>query len=68
MSAPQANGTQAPLYARLWRRLFGNGEANLGEALKACWMKAKAMMPDFPPKSATCCVICSASEMFASMM
>jgi len=34
MSAPQANGTQAPLYARLWRRLFGNGEANLRESIE----------------------------------
>ena len=34
MSAPQADGTQAPLYARLWRRLFGNGEANLRESIE----------------------------------
>ena len=25
---------QAPLYARLWRRLFGNGEANLRESIE----------------------------------
>ncbi|MGB0342714.1 MAG: hemolysin family protein [Parvibaculales bacterium] len=34
MSAPQNNSAQLPLYLRLWRHLFGNGETGLRESIE----------------------------------
>ena len=34
MSAPQNNSAQLPLYLRLWRHLFGNGEDSLRESIE----------------------------------
>jgi len=34
MSAPATNGAHVPFYVRLWRRLFGNGEASLRESIE----------------------------------